>query len=109
MKYIDFSDFEKVDIRAGRVVKAEDVRESDKLLRFVVDFGELGEKVVFSGIKDMYKPEELEGKLFTFVVNIKPKKIMGEMSEGMILEALDGEEYKITPLRDDITPGSKLC
>ena len=109
MEYIDFSDFEKVYIRAGRVLKAEDIKESDKLLRFVVDFGELGEKIVFSGIKDMYEPEDMEGKLFTFIVNIKPKKIIGEMSEGMILGALDGEEYKLTPLRDDTTPGSKMC
>ena len=109
MNYIDYSDFEKVDIRAGKVTKAQDVEESDKLIRMEVDFGDLGTRVVFSGIKNMYKPEDLEGKLFTFVVNLKPKKIMGEESQGMILEALDGDDYKLTPLREDITPGSKMC
>lgn len=109
MDYITYSDFQKADIRAGKVVKVTDVVGSDKLLRLHVDFGELGERIIFSGIKKMYQASDLEGKLFTFIVNLEPKKIMGEESQGMILEALDGEEYKISPLRDDIAPGSKIC
>jgi len=109
MEHITFDDFQKVDIRVGKVMKATEVEGSDKLLRLEVDFGELGKRIILSGIKPMYTPSDLEGKLFTFVVNIEPRKIMGEESQGMILEALDGDEYKITPLRDDITPGSRMC
>lgn len=109
MDYITFADFQKVDIRVGKVIHATDVAGSEKLLRLEVDFGEIGSRIIFSGIKPMYGPADLEGKLFTFVVNLEPKKMMGEESQGMILEALDGDEYKITPLREDITPGSKMC
>ena len=109
MDYITFDDFQKVDIRVGKVIQATDVNGSDKLLRLEVDFGELGKKVIFSGVKPVYKPSDLEGKQFSFVVNIPPRHIMGEESQGMILEALDGDEYKITPLREDITPGSRMC
>lgn len=106
---ISFEDFLKVDIRVGNIKKAEEVEESEKLMRLIVDFGhDIGERKIFAGIKKWYKPEDLEGNNFCFVVNLEPKKIMDEESEGMILGAeADGSYVLITP-KDDVSPGSKV-
>jgi len=67
---IKIDDFAKLDIRIGKVVEAKEVEGSDKLLRCVVDFGEeLGQRVIFSGIKKWYKPEEIEGKMLPYIIN----------------------------------------
>lgn len=85
MEYIAWKDFAKVEIRVGTIVEAEVPEESNKLLKYRVDFGELGIKTIFSGIQKWFKPEDLLGKQTTFVVNLAPKK-MGELgeSEGML-------------------------
>jgi methionine--tRNA ligase beta chain len=89
---IEYSDFEKLDFRVGRVVKAEAPEWSDKLLRFEVDFGEeVGKRIIFSGISKWYVPEDFEGKKFVFLVNMAVKKMGEEESQGMIL-LIDGEE-----------------
>ena len=87
MSEISLEDFLKVDVRAGKVLAAEEVAGSEKLLRLRVDFGELGEKQVLSGIKAWYTPEEIEGKVYPFVVNLPPVKMMGLVSEAMIVAA----------------------
>lgn len=109
MGNISFDDFSKVDIRVGRVVFAEDVRDSEKLLVLKVDFGKLGEKTIFAGIKKWYKPKDLKGKLFTFVFNLEPKKMFGRESEGMLLAAEDekGACTLVTPGKD-VAPGTKV-
>jgi methionyl-tRNA synthetase len=85
MEYISWEDFEKVEIRVGTIVAAEIPDGSNKLIKYRVDFGELGEKTIFSGIQKWFTPEELVGKQTTFVVNLVPKK-MGDLgeSEGML-------------------------
>jgi len=104
MDQITFEDFSKIDIRIGTVVKAEVPEWSHWVMKLTVDFGEeIGEKFIFSGIMKFYKPEELEGKQFPFVVNLKPKKIgpAGDFSNGMMLVA-DLIEDKDKP--DEGTP-----
>ncbi|EKE12335.1 MAG: CsaA, csaA protein [uncultured bacterium] len=94
MTNISFADFEKVDIRIGTVVAAEVPEWSHWVMKLEVDFGdELGRKKAFSGIMKFYKPEDLIGKQFPFVVNLEPKKIgpEKELSEAMMIMASPGD------------------
>lgn len=95
MDLISFTDFEKADIRIGTVVKADVPEWSHWVIRMEVDFGpEIGKKKAFSGIMKFYKPEDLEGKQFPFVVNLEPKKIGPdkELSEAMMIMAVPSED-----------------
>lgn len=96
MSTVSFADFQKLDIRVGTVVKAEIPEWSHAVMELTVDFGkEIGKKAVFAGIIKYYKPRDLKGKQFPFVVNIEPKKIgpEGDTSEAMML-AVDVQEGK---------------
>lgn len=86
---ITIDDFAKVQIVTGTVEKAELVEKSDKLLKLQVNFGQYGIKQVFSGIRKYYTPETIIGKQGIFVLNLQPRKIMGEESQGMMLFAQD--------------------
>jgi len=110
MDYIEYTDFAKVDFRIGEIVEAKKVEDSEKLIRMRVDFGQLGIKTVFSGIAKHYSPEELLNKKTVFVVNIKPRKIMGEESEAMIFagESDDEKTISIMILDKDLSNGSKV-
>ena len=91
---IEFADFTKVEMRVGLVVEVTAPEWSNKLLKQRVDFGpELGERVIFSGIKKWYAPEDLQGKKLVYVTNLAPRKMGEEVSEGMILAA-EGEDGK---------------
>ena len=96
---IAFEDFAKLDLRVGEIIHCEPKEGSEKLLRLKVNFGEEGERTILSGIAQFYTPEELVNKSFIFIINITPRKIMGEESEGMILAA-EGE--KPLPLTTEI-------
>jgi methionyl-tRNA synthetase len=110
MEPITYADFAKVEFRVGEVVEARNVEESEKLIRMVVDFGEFGKKVVFSGIRHWYSPDDLLNKKTVFVVNMVPKKIMGEVSEAMIFAAEDeaNDKLSILMLEKDLPNGSKV-
>lgn len=87
---IEFSDFEKVDLRIGQVVEAEEIKEADKLLRLKVDIGNGEIRQIIAGIKAAYSPEKLLGRKVLVCVNLKPRKMKFGMSEGMVLAAGDG-------------------
>ncbi|MFG6448125.1 methionine--tRNA ligase [Roseateles sp. BYS180W] len=89
---IKIDDFAKVDLRVAKIVKAEHVEGSDKLLRLTLDVGEGRLRNVFSGIKSAYKPEQLEGKLTVMVANLAPRKMKFGLSEGMVLAASHADE-----------------
>ena len=89
---IKIDDFAKVDLRIAKIVKAEHVEGSDKLLRLTLDVGEGKPRNVFSGIKSAYKPEDLEGKLTVMVANLAPRKMKFGLSEGMVLAASHADE-----------------
>ena len=88
---IGIDDFAKLDLRIGKVLECEFVEGSDKLLRFKLDAGDLGERQIFSGIRAAYqKPEKLVGRSVVFIANLAPRKMRFGISEGMILSAGSG-------------------
>ena len=87
--FLKFEDFLKVDMRVGTIKECEAIEGSDKLLKMQVDLGELGNRQILAGLKKYYQPEDLIGKQGVFVVNLKPRKIMGVLSEGMMLATND--------------------
>lgn len=108
MELYDVSEFWKFDLRVGLVRKAEKLRRTKKLIKLDVDFGG-EERTVITGIADQYSPEELEGKKFIFVLNLKPKEFSGVKSEGMLVVA-ETEEGKVYPLSvpDEVPVGTKV-
>ena len=101
---VNYEDFEKLDFRIGKILHAEEVKKSKKLLLFKVQIGEEVRQIL-SGIKSAYKPEDLVGKKVMVLVNLKPRMIAGYESQGMLLSAAfeqDGEEILslMTSLRD---------
>lgn len=83
---INFSDLEKIDIRVGTIEKVEDIEKSDKLVRLTVDFGGFKRVILVGMKKERENPKEIEGKQALFVVNLAPKDMMGEKSEGMLFD-----------------------
>ena len=103
-----FDDFLKLDIRAGKVLKCENVPKSDKLLKFKLDDG-FGERQILSGIAKYYKPEDLIGKTVAMIVNFPPRKMMGYESNGMILSArAEDGGYRVVELNEDVKPGADI-
>ncbi|MDY7547188.1 methionine--tRNA ligase [Glaciimonas sp. CA11.2] len=100
---IKIDDFTKIDLRIAKIVNCEHVEGSDKLLRLTLDVGEGRLRNVFSGIKSVYKPEELVGKMTVMVANLAPRKMKFGISEGMVLAASAADEkanpgiYILTP------------
>ncbi|HEY9488342.1 MAG TPA: methionine--tRNA ligase subunit beta, partial [Chryseosolibacter sp.] len=105
---IAFDDFGKLDIRIGKVVAAEKMEKSNKLLKLTIDSG-VDTRTILSGIAQHYSPEEIVGKQVTFIANLAPRKMMGIMSQGMILmaEDKDGKLRLVLP-DNDVTPGSMV-
>ncbi len=83
---ITIADLNKIDIRVGQIMSVEDVSGSDKLVRLIVDFGDCRRNIL-AGIKqERADPNAVEGTQALFVVNLEPKKMMGELSEGMLFD-----------------------
>ena len=98
MDAIPFSDFQKLDIRVGTILEVASPAGSEKLYRIVVDCGEeLGKRIVFSGIKNFYSPEELIGKQIVVLLNLQPRSFFGEEGQGMLLAADDEKPVLLTP------------
>ena len=83
---ITIADVDKIDIRVGTILSVDDVEGSDKLVKLTVNFGDQ-QKTIYAGMKqERANPKELEGRQALFVVNLQPKKIMGQLSEGMLFD-----------------------
>jgi tRNA-binding protein len=93
---IKFEDLDKIDIRVGKIEKVEDVTDSDKLVRLTVDFGDFKRNILVGLKKERENPQEIVGKQALFIVNLEPKKMMGELSEGMLFDI--GYSNEITPV-----------
>ena len=104
---IEFADFEKVDLVAARVLACDAVPKSEKLLRFDLDVG-TEKRQVLSGIAKFYKPEDLIGKTLVLVKNLKPRKLMGLVSHGMLLSAETNGALSVVILPDSVLPGSLI-
>src|SRR5260370_32068373 len=83
---ISREDLHKVDIRVGTIARVEDVPRSDKLIKLTVDFGDHARCILVGMKKERVNPREIEGKQSLFVVNLAPRKMAGEMSEGMMFD-----------------------
>ncbi|MEM4280512.1 MAG: methionine--tRNA ligase [Archaeoglobaceae archaeon] len=104
---ISIEEFKKIDIRIAKIVKAERIPKSKKLLKLTLDLGNEKRQVV-AGIAENHNPEELVGKLVTVVCNLKPAKIMGVESQGMVLAAdVNGKAVLLVP-ESDVSPGAKV-
>lgn len=104
---ITFEHFSKVELRVGTVLEAEGVEGSEKLIKQIVDFGQLGQRQILSGIKQWYKPSQLVGKQFVYVVNLEPRMMMGFESQGMIL-ATDTKKPIILKPSSKVPAGTKI-
>ena len=105
---IEFSDFEKLDLRVAKVINCEKVEKADKLLKFTLDVAGTTRTIV-SGIAKYYKPEELIGKNVVIIANLKPVKLRGIMSEGMILSSDDNGSIKIVEIDGSVNSGAVIC
>ena len=110
---IAFDDFLKVDMTVVKVLSCENVKKSEKLLKFQLDDGTGKPRQILSGIAKYYKAEELVGKTLVAVTNLAPRKMMGQESCGMLLSAVHtekGEEkLNLVMVSDAIPAGAKLC
>lgn len=106
---IDFSDFEKLDIRVGHIKYCERVKKANKLLKFTIDDGSGTDRTIVSGIAKFYDPEALIGKDVCFIANLAPRKLMGIESQGMILSAEDFDgSLSVTTIEHPVKPGSQV-
>ena len=83
---ITIADLEKIDIRVGTILTVEDVTDSDKLVRLIVDFGDHRRNILAGMKQERADPRSIEGKQALFVVNLEARKMMGELSEGMLFD-----------------------
>jgi methionyl-tRNA synthetase len=104
---VSYDEFKKVDLRVGHVTAAERVPKSDKLIKMTVDIGE--ERTIVAGIGKEYTPEEMLGKRIIVVANLKPAKLMGIESRGMLLAVVDEEKgLSLVTVDKDTAPGGRL-
>ena len=108
--FITIDDFAKVEMRVGEVLTAERVPKSDKLLRFTVDLGESEPRQILAGIAEYYEPEKLVGRKLVVVSNLKPRKLRGFESQGMVLAASVGDEGRpvLATFTEDVPNGARL-
>jgi methionyl-tRNA synthetase len=107
---IEITDFIKIDLRVGEVRSAERIPKADKLLLLTVDIGEDKPRQILAGIAQYYEPEQLVGRKIVVVANLKPRKLRGYESQGMLLAASVGEEGKpvIATFAEDVPNGARL-
>ncbi len=109
-EYISLEDFKKVKAKIGKVLTAEAVPDSDKLIRFELDFGEGQPRQILSAIREWYpEPEKLIGTMMLFVVNLAPRKIRGLESNGMLMavDGMDGAPVFLVPEKE-VLPGTTV-
>jgi methionyl-tRNA synthetase len=108
--FIEIDDFAKVDLRVGQVLSAERLPKSDKLLIMKVDIGEEQPRQILAGIAQYYEPEKMIGRKVVIVANLKPRKLRGFESQGMVVAASYGEEGRpvIATFTEDVPNGARL-
>ena len=104
---VTFKDFQKLDIRIGKILDCKKIPGAKKLLKVSLDIGKETRETV-AGMAEFFSPEELLGKTVVFLVNLEPKKLMGVESQGMILAAdLGGKPFLLT-VENDVPSGTKI-
>ena len=107
-EYIGIDEFMKIDLRIGFVKEAERIPGSNKLIKLIVDLGELGERQLVAGLGLWYSPEDLKNKYIVVVANLKPKKFRGYVSQGMLLAADNEGIPVLLTVEKPVKPGSKV-
>ncbi len=105
---INFDEFEKVELTVVKVISCEHVKKSEKLLKFTLNDGTHTPRTILSGIAKYYQPEELVGKTLVAVTNLAPRKMMGQLSCGMLLSAERGDKLHLLMLNDEVPAGARL-
>lgn len=104
---IAIDDFAKVEIKVGKIITAEHIEGSDKLIKLQVDFG-TETRQILSGIKKAYSPESLVGRSFMFITNLAPRSMMGLESNGMLMAVSDADGLPVLYTFDrEVAPGTK--
>lgn len=103
---ISIEEFQRLDLRVGTILEAEEVPKSNKLIKLIVDVGE--RRQVVAGIKEYFKPEDLVGRQVVVVCNLRPTKLMGVESRGMLLAAVGDERLTLIGPYTEMKPGSKV-
>ena len=105
---ITIDDFSGIDLRVATIIKAEAIVRAKKLLKLEVDMGEAAPRTLVAGIAESYQPNELAGKQVIVVANLKPAKLMGVRSQGMVLAASSDNETVILTLDQPVPPGTPV-
>jgi methionyl-tRNA synthetase len=107
--HLDFETFMEVELKVGKIMNVTDHENADKLFVVTIDDGTEGGRTICAGLKEYYTPEQMMGKSVVFVANLKPRKLRGVMSEGMMLAADDGNGgVTLVTLDGEISPGSQV-
>ena len=104
---ISFDRFKEIDLRVAEIIAAEKIAKSDRLLKLTVKAPE--ERTIVAGIAESYTPDELVGKQVIIAANLKPAKLMGVTSHGMVLAAKEGDRLIVSTVSGLVTPGSKVA
>jgi len=104
---ITIEDFIKVDLRVGKIIDAEEVEDSRKMLKLLVDIGK-EKRTIYAGVKKSYSPEDLLNKLVVVIINLKPREMKFGTSDGMMLATQNNDEIIILQPEKDVMPGSKV-
>ena len=107
---VEFSDWEKLDLRVAEIKEVEEIKGADKLYKLILDVGGLGERTICAGIKSYYSKEELIGKKIIYFSNLKPRVMKGIESQGMLLAASSSEHEAVVLIfpEKDIENGAKI-
>jgi len=106
--YIGIDDFAKVELRVGRVLAAERVPKSKKLLKLTVQDGPTSERTILAGVAESYEPEQITGRTIVFVANLQPRPMMGLVSHGMVLAAETDGRAQLLSFEVPPTPGTTV-
>ena len=105
---ITYDDFAKLDIRIGTIIAAEKIADTDKLIKCTIHFGELGTRIIVSGIAEWKTPESLVGKQCPYIVNLAPRVLRGVESQGMLLAGSDENGVALMHPERAVAPGTKI-
>jgi len=108
MTEVEFSDWEKLDLRVAEIKKIEEIKGADKLYKLTLNVGELGERTICAGIKHYYTKDELKGKKIIYFSNLKPRILKGIESQGMLLAASTNGRVVLIKPKEEIKNGEKI-
>lgn len=106
--YIGIDDFAKVELRVGKVLAAERVPKSKKLLKLTVQDGPASERTILAGLAESYEPEQITGRTIVFVANLQPRPMMGLVSHGMVLAAETDGRAQLLSFETPPAPGTTV-